>query len=174
MNRADPLHFPLHCNIIQQPGSDSLVWSLGAGTHPRERKPRPMNRFFATIVASALFGVAFAMPNMPTAEAADSGGILVNYTSNQGISVCKDWGNTSCASASPRCWLNPGEDSKSKCGWSDTDGYYLSTGWRGCEVRPLPTNYFPAGSCLTSSTGGPRWVKVSATGKKWIKVWWVG
>ncbi len=91
------------------------------------------------------------------------------------MTVCKDWGKVKCASSSPTCWLKPGQDSKTKCGWTDADGYKLTAGWWGCEVRKLPTNYFPAGSCLITYTG-PAWVKVGGAdgGKRYVKVWFVG
>jgi hypothetical protein len=130
-----------------------------------------------SFAASVLVAVAAAVTAAPTAaEAAVNDAVIVNYTSNQAIKICKNWGSTSCATASPTCWLNPGENSKTKCKWTDADGYNLTAGWRGCEVRGYPTNYFPAGTCLSLVSSGPKWVQVHGDRgrEKFVKVWWVG
>lgn len=55
--------------------------------------------------------------------------------SRHNLRVCRDWGMTRCRSTSPKGVLKPGENSKAKLGWEDTDGYDAGGGWvqqHGC------------------------------------------
>jgi hypothetical protein len=51
------------------------------------------------------------------------------------IRVCRDWEVTSCRTGSPTGRLTPGQNSGTKFGWKDTDGYDVGEGWvkqQGC------------------------------------------
>jgi hypothetical protein len=51
------------------------------------------------------------------------------------LRVCQSWSERTCAKSSPRGDLKPGEDSATKFGWKDTDGFDQGDGWvkqHGC------------------------------------------
>lgn len=64
---------------------------------------------------------------------ANSGVIRSNSGSDQRLLACKDWGASGiCGKTSPTGLLSPGENTKTKFGWSDSDGVYVAT---GCVLR---------------------------------------
>jgi hypothetical protein len=97
------------------------------------------------LLVSVLVGLAAALALVTPAHAAAGDGVIKNNTSSDGnMTICKDWGVSSCSSSSPRGTLAPGQNSKSKYGWADTDGYWIPSGWSD--------NY---------GRRGPLWVKVA-------------
>lgn len=88
---------------------------------------RKSTKIAATL--ATLTGVAISMVGpATTAQAAASDLKIRNASSSsRSLVVCKDWGNTSCANASPRAVLRPGQTSP----WADADGIYVPA---GCDV----------------------------------------
>ena len=72
---------------------------------------------------------------MPELEPYNAAIIKNSSKSTQSIRVCRDWSTKSCNTSSAVGYLAPGEDSRTKFTWFDTDGFDLGDGWvkeHGC------------------------------------------
>lgn len=108
-----------------------------------------MNKTFTRLALAISAGALLTGGVATQANAAASDAVLKNASgSDRTISICKDWSGTKsdpdCKSGSARGTLAPGQNSKSKYGWKDTDGYYVPSGCRD--------NY---------GNRGGKWVKLS-------------
>jgi hypothetical protein len=62
--------------------------------------------------------------------------IKSNTNSTGTLYACRDFvSDTQCGSTSPRCNLSPGQNTKTKCGWADADGYILPSYQRQLRAR---------------------------------------
>lgn len=81
----------------------------------------------ATAAHSAHLGSQHAFVPHASTPPGELNDAVITYTRTPGsssyITVCKNWGDTGCASNSPTGILYDGEDTWSKYGWSDTDSY---------------------------------------------------
>jgi len=71
----------------------------------------------------------WAMVPMPQLPAYNHADVKNSHGSTRSIGVCRDWSTSSCRDDSPRGTLAPGESSRAKYGWPDTDGYRVQKGW---------------------------------------------
>jgi hypothetical protein len=75
------------------------------------------------------------MTSLPTSGSLRDAIIENSRDSKHSLRVCRDWGARSCQGASPTGKLKPGENTKTKFDWDDTDGYNAGNGWvqqHGC------------------------------------------
>lgn len=88
----------------------------------------------------------------------------LNGNGRASLKVCKSWGSSACGSSSPTGWLYNNENSGTKFGWSDTDGYH-----------------HPSSACMTQASALGLyyqneivgWVKLSGLwGGTWLVQMW--
>lgn len=80
----------------------------------------------------------------PASAALNDAHIKNNSSSDRTMTICRDWGTTSCKSTSYKGYLSPGQNSKTKYpSIKDWDGFYIPSGCRD--------NY---------GVIGPKWKKV--------------
>lgn len=116
------------------------------GIVPRMRTLRAIGATLATLLFAV--GMIFAAPTPAHAAAGD---LIIRHSSSSDrtlLTVCKDWGSTSCASGSVRADLARGQSSW----WADADGFYLPS---GCNAGVSGSIYPPK---ILSATG---WHKLS-------------
>ncbi|MFS0885136.1 hypothetical protein [Aeromicrobium sp. 179-A 4D2 NHS] len=89
-----------------------------------------MKKFLLALATVMLAAAALVLPLSPANAAANDLVIANHYSSPRNIEVCRDWGNTSCQTASPKGFLTPGQNSKTKFGWADADGFKVPAGCR--------------------------------------------
>lgn len=85
---------------------------------------------FGTLAAGFVLATVTVLP---AAAAPINAGNIKNASSSEGnLGVCRDWSGTSadpgCKSGTPRGSLSPGQNSKTKYGWADTDGRIIPAG----------------------------------------------
>jgi hypothetical protein len=75
------------------------------------------------------------MSSLPSSGSLHDAIIENSPQSKHTLRVCRSWGVSSCQGSSPTGKLKPGENSKTKFNWDDTDGYDSGKGWvqqHGC------------------------------------------
>lgn len=93
-------------------------------------------------------------------EAAGLNDLVIHNISSRYIYICRDWNfppgqntATSCPASTSTGYLRPGEDSRTKYGWSDTDGLFI----------PAYTKMIADGTQYNHCRSYPVWMKVSPT-----------
>lgn len=51
------------------------------------------------------------------------------YSDRSTVYICKNWGESTCKSTSPKRDLYRGDNTKTAFGWADADGFYLPSGY---------------------------------------------
>jgi len=114
--------------------------------------------------ASALAYPEYAQPDTAAVsnEAADTRyglrDLVIHNVGTSGLSICKDWNLADDQVVSSYCpstigLLNPGQDSKSKYGWADTDGAFI----------PARTGLYVDGKRWNHCRSYAVWMKLSPT-----------
>lgn len=92
------------------------------------------------VSALALVGLLNVFPatNYRAEAVARDDLIITNKSGERLMNTCKDWsfndGRTKSSTCpSPTCVIYGGQNTQSKCGWSDTDGVYVTKGFRLME-----------------------------------------
>ncbi|QOR71455.1 hypothetical protein IM660_03940 [Ruania alkalisoli] len=107
-------------------------------------------KFVTKLLAILAFVAGVSVIAPAPAQAADlNDAVIANSSSStHAFVVCRDWAsNGTCAYGSPRGWLYPGQNTQSKFGWADADGFHVDAGCRA---------YLGQGR----TAYGPQWVKM--------------
>jgi hypothetical protein len=125
---------------------------------------KTVKRIFGGAAALVTIG-AFGVINAPAASAVGNflHDLVIKHDSASqytgSLTICKDWGTTSCGSKSPHGWLKRGANSKTQYGWKDADGFYKPAGYWS-KIYYGPTVY---NGCAGKEG---KWCKLSGPGTK--------
>lgn len=126
-------------------------------------KPQRHARYVIGVVVATLASM-FVAPQGASAALND---LVVVNGGTVSFTICKSAASTtSCVTTSPRGTLLPGQNSKTKFGWADTDMILLSSGCTLSQYTWYQSSMMWMPYAVANST---RWIKVSGSNGNPIK-----
>lgn len=133
-------------NMTREPDDDGGMLARVAELRARA------THYLGVALASLALALTGAVVSAPQASAAPLNAAVIKNsaqsTTARALVVCQNWdgGTNKCKSGSLQKALRPGYSSRP---WTDTDGYYVASGFKARQSTSATWHY------------GPKWVKVS-------------